>query len=353
VDVVFGTNAVLDIPSLVERVEQGERHVLAAPEDGPPVRSDEYLRPGSRRHAWVSIMRGCDNYCSYCVVPYVRGRQRSKGPEEVLEEVSRLAQQGVKEITLLGQNVNAYGKDLANDINFAGLLARLDTVNGLLRIRFTTSHPKDISEDLMRAIRVLHTVCEHLHLPAQSGSSRILQLMNRNYTAEDYLDKVRRLREFVPEISLTTDIIIGFPGETDEDFEATCSLVRQVQFDGAYVFKFSPRQGTAAAEYKDQVSKNIIKQRHHILLDLQKEISQECLNHLLHTIQVVLPEQLDPKRPGHLLGRTRGHRTASFPATQECIGHEVSVQISRIDGWTLVGEPLSAEENSRRHTLHN
>lgn len=354
VDIIFGTNAVHEILSFIERADRGERPVLSVPEDGPAVRSDEHLRPTDRRlHAWVSIMRGCDNYCSYCIVPYVRGPQRSKQPEEVLDEVTRLVQHGVKEITLLGQNVNAYGQDLDGRVGFAGLLARIDAVEGLLRIRFTTSHPKDISADLMHAIHDLPSVCEHLHLPVQSGSTRILRLMNRRYTAEEYLQKVARLYETVPGISLTTDVIIGFPGETEEDFEATRSLLQQAQFDGAYIFKFSQRQGTSAGRLADHVSKDIIRRRHQTLLNFQKEISRERLGRLAQSIQLVLPEHADPKRPGHLIGRTRGHRTAAFPGSQDFVGTEIPIRVTRLEGWTLIGKQLNTEEESSSFVSRN
>ncbi len=338
VDIVFGTNTIHEIVSLVQRAEQGERPLISAPEDGPALRSMENPSVSQRLHAWVSIMRGCDNYCTYCIVPYVRGPQRSKHPEDIVEEVEDLVQSGIKEITLLGQNVNAFGKDLGGDASFASLLRAIDRIPNLLRIRFTTSHPKDISEELMLAIRDVPSVCEHLHLPVQSGSARILRQMNRNYTAEEYLAKVEKLRQYVPEISLTTDVIVGFPGETEEDFQATRSLLEQVRFDGAYIFKFSPREGTAAAEMNGRVSRDVIKRRHRELLDFQKDISSDSLKQLLDSTQLVLPEKADPKREGHLLGRTRGHRTASFAAPQDFVGSEVAVRISRIAGWTLFGQ---------------
>jgi tRNA-2-methylthio-N6-dimethylallyladenosine synthase len=196
----------------------------------------------------------------------------------------------------------------------------------------------------MLAIRDLPTVCEHLHLPVQSGSSKILKLMNRRYTAEEYLDKVAKLRRFVPDISLTTDVIVGFPGETDEDFEETRALLAQVEFDGAYIFKYSPREGAAAARLGPGPGKDMIKRRHRALLDLQKVISRQRLAKLAGTLQVVLPEKPDPRRSGHLLGRTRGHRTAALPAQQRRIGKEIAVRISRIDGWTLIGEKVNAEQ---------
>ena len=343
VDIVFGTSAVHDIVSLVKRAERGERPVVATPDDGPAPSHGKQGTYRPRAHAWVSVMRGCDNYCSYCVVPYVRGPQRSKAPQQVVEEVNSLAESGVVEVTLLGQNVNSYGQDLHADISFGGLLERLQEIPGILRIRFTTSHPKDISIDLMRAVRDLPKVCEHVHLPVQSGSSRILKMMNRGYSSQDYLRKVEMLRELVPDISLTTDVIVGFPGETEEDLEQTRVLMGQAQFDGAYIFKYSTRPGTAAAQLGGKLDEHTIGQRHRALLEFQKEISLQRLNKLAHTTQSVLTEYGDAKRPAHLIGRTRGHRVASLPASLELIGKEIEIRVACIDGWTLVGERLETD----------
>jgi tRNA-2-methylthio-N6-dimethylallyladenosine synthase len=339
IDIVFGTNAILDIVPLIDRADSGERPIVATPDEGPDPRSDLASdRDNSRIHAWVSIMRGCDNYCSYCIVPYVRGPQRSKGLDEIVDEATALAHRGVVEITLLGQNVNSYGLDIESSVTFPHLLESLDVIPGLNRIRFTTSHPKDLSPGLMRAIRDLPTVCEHIHLPVQSGSTKILARMNRGYTSEEYLKKTSKLRELVPEISLTTDVIVGFPGETDEDFEQTRLLLERAQFDGAYIFKYSLRSGTAASEFAECVDPQTIIHRHRILLDCQKEISLDRLTNLVETTQSILPESVDEKRDGHLLGRTRGHRVASLQGTADLIGKECNVRISRLDGWTLIGE---------------
>jgi tRNA-2-methylthio-N6-dimethylallyladenosine synthase len=339
VDLVFGPNAVTEISSLVQRAKEGRRPVIAIPEDGESLRSDQVGSHRLRLHAWVSVMRGCDNYCSYCVVPYVRGPQRSKNPEEVEQQVRSLAEKGVVEVTLLGQNVNSYGLDLGVGVTFAQLLERLDAIPGIRRIRFTTSHPKDISVGLMHAIQRLPKVCEHIHLPVQSGSTRILELMNRRYTSDDYLRIVDQLRDLVPEISLTTDIIVGFPGESEEDFQKTRELVERVQFDGAYIFKYSNRPGTKAAQLAGALDDATITRRHRELLELQKGISQGRLKGLLNTVQSVLPDQVDSKRKGHLAGRTRGHRMASFRADNSSIGREIDISVDRLEGWTLLGKP--------------
>lgn len=341
VDVVFGTHAITNIASLLERVEQNGIPVVETPEDGPEPRTDIATdSDGGPIHAWVSIMRGCDNYCSYCVVPYVRGPQRSKRPEEVLDEMRMLADQGVVKVTLLGQNVNSYGQDLLPKTTFVELLQSLNEIPGIARIRFTTSHPKDLSIELMYAIRDLQKVCEHLHLPVQSGSSRILNLMNRGYSAEDYKAKVENLRTIVPDIGLTTDVIVGFPGETEEDFQQTRSLLSHVQFDGAYIFKYSTRPGTAAAMLDGELEQETIVHRHRKLLDLQKSISLSTLTTLVNTTQSVLPESYDSKRTGHVLGRTRARRVVSFPGNDDLIGTEVDVRIVNLEGWTLIGERL-------------
>jgi tRNA-2-methylthio-N6-dimethylallyladenosine synthase len=341
VDIVFGTHAVMDIVSLLEKAERNGRPVVQTPEDGPEPRTDVAIdSSGKRIHAWISIMRGCNNYCSYCVVPYVRGPQRSKHPTEVADEMRVLATNGIVEVTLLGQNVNSYGQDIRPATSFVELLRTLNEISGIARIRFTTSHPKDLSSELIHAIHDLERVCEHLHLPVQSGSSRILGLMNRGYDAEEYIKKVEQLRETVPDIGLTTDVIVGFPGETDDDFEQTRSLLERVRFDGAYIFKYSTRPGTAALKLDGEVERETIIHRHRTLLDFQKKISLSRLREAVNTIQPVLVEKDDSKRPGHVLGRTRGYRVVSFPGNHELIGREVDVRIADLGGWTLIGEKL-------------
>jgi tRNA-2-methylthio-N6-dimethylallyladenosine synthase len=342
-DIVFGPNAVADVVSLLKRVEHGERPVICVPEEGA-IPSSEIAAPSDRFriHAWVSAMRGCDNYCSYCVVPYVRGHQRSKAPAEIVGDVRSLASKGVVEVTLLGQNVNSYGQDLDSRVSFSRLLEMLNDVPGLLRIRFTTSHPKDISRKLMEGMRDLPKVCEHIHLPVQSGSSRILERMNRAYTSDEYLRKVDELREIVPGINLTTDIIVGFPGESDDDFGQTRSLVERVQFDGAYIFKYSSRPGTASERFEGKVGEQVIAQRHKELLEFQKSISMSRLEALVGSDQSVLAEDHDATREGHLKGRTRGYRVASFRGDSRQIGKEVTIHISRLSRWTLIDKNTKA-----------
>ncbi len=234
--------------------------------------------------------------------------------------------------------MNSYGQDLGARVSFAQLLEKLNDISGLLRIRFTTSHPKDISKDLMLAMRDLTKVCEHIHLPAQSGSSRVLARMNRGYSSDEYVRKVETLREIVPAIGLTTDIIVGFPGETEDDFKETHSLLERVQFDGAYIFKYSSRPGTAAERFEGKIDDKVIARRHKELLAFQKTISMRRLETLVNSVQSVLAENNDITRSGYVTGRTRGYRVASFPGVELHVGKEVSIQVSGVSRWTLVGK---------------
>jgi tRNA-2-methylthio-N6-dimethylallyladenosine synthase len=249
-----------------------------------------------------------------------------------------LAARGILEVTLLGQNVNSYGQDITPPTTFLALLESLNDIPGIARIRFTTSHPKDLSIDLMYALRDLGKVCEHLHLPVQSGSSRILERMNRGYSANEYIEKVETLKEIVPEIGLTTDVIVGFPGETEEDYRHTRSLLARVRFDGAYIFKYSRRPGTTAARLGSEVKQETIMHRQRDLLAFQKDISFQRLGELVGTTQSVLAEKTDTKRAGNVVGRTRGYRVVSLAGDEGVIGTEVDVRIIDLNGWTLIGE---------------
>ncbi|HHW15236.1 MAG TPA: tRNA (N6-isopentenyl adenosine(37)-C2)-methylthiotransferase MiaB, partial [Firmicutes bacterium] len=273
VDLIFGTHNLHELPAYLERVRQGERVVEVWDEGRQPVEGVPVRREGAL-HAWIDITYGCDNACAYCIVPTTRGRCRSRTPDRIVEEVKEAVQGGVREVTLLGQNVNAYGKDLEGAPDFAGLLWRLNGVEGLWRIRFTTSHPKDVSDSLIDALARAEKVCEHLHLPLQSGSDAVLARMNRGYTSEDYLRLVDRLRRAVPGLALTTDLIVGFPGETEADFQQTLELVDRIRFDAAFTFVYSPRPGTTAA-FMDQVDKEAKRDRITRLIALQEKCSAE------------------------------------------------------------------------------
>ena len=291
----------------------------------------------------VNIMFGCNNFCSYCIVPYVRGRERSRKPEEIVAEIKRLVADGVVEIMLLGQNVNSYGKNLEEPMTFAQLLREVNKIEGLKRIRFMTSHPKDLSEELIDAMRDCEKVCLHLHLPLQSGSSRILKLMNRRYTKEQYLDLVDRIRAKVPDVSLTTDIIVGFPGETEEDFLETMDVVRKVRYDSAFTFQYSRRTGTPAAAMEDQISVDVVKDRFDRLLAEVQEISREVTARHTYTVQEVLVESINEQDPSLVTGRMSNNTLVHFKGDASLIGTLQNVYLDECRGFYYMGTPV---ENS-------
>ncbi|MFO7942513.1 MAG: tRNA (N6-isopentenyl adenosine(37)-C2)-methylthiotransferase MiaB [Bacillota bacterium] len=304
VDLIFGTGDIHLVPQLLQRVLGGESPLIAVGDrdaerpEGLPRRRQAGVK------AWVPVIHGCENYCSYCVVPYVRGRERSRSPEDVVREVEDLVSDGVREVTLLGQNVNSYGKDLQRDIDFADLLQSLAEIERLKWIRYTTSHPRDFSHHMVDTVARLSSVCEHFHLPVQSGSDAILHRMNRGYDRAHYLDLVNYVREQIPEASITTDVIVGFPGETDEDFEQTLDLFRLVRFDGAFSFAYSPRPGTAAAKFPDQISPEVKKERLARLNELQYAIGLERNEERVGKVYEVLMEDPAPNHPGVYRART-------------------------------------------------
>ncbi|HPT61405.1 MAG TPA: tRNA (N6-isopentenyl adenosine(37)-C2)-methylthiotransferase MiaB [Bacillota bacterium] len=325
VRLVFGTHNIHELPELLEKAEEGQR-VLNVWEDkqeiveGLPAKRDQGVK------AFVNISYGCNNFCTYCIVPYTRGREKSRTPENIISEVRELAQNGYKEVTLLGQNVNSYGKDLGLD--FAALLEKVHEVEGIERIRFTTSHPKDLSDRLIAAFKNLPKLCEHLHLPVQAGSDRILKKMNRRYTREQYLELVAKLRDAVPGIALTTDIIVGFPGETEEDFLQTLDIVEKVRYDSAFTFIYSPRKGTPAAEMPDQVDEEVKKERIYRLIDLQNRVSGEINQEIVGSTVEVLVEGTSKTDPSRLTGKTRSNKTINFPGDVGLIGRTVQVEVT-------------------------
>ena len=296
--------------------------------------------PVKREAAWksgVNIMFGCNNFCSYCIVPYVRGRERSRDPKDILREIETLVRDGVIEVMLLGQNVNSYGKNLPEPVSFAQLLDAVCQIPGLERVRFMTSHPKDLSDELIAVMAKNPKVCRHLHLPVQSGSDRILKAMNRHYTKESYLALVERIRTAMPEISLTTDIIVGFPGETEEDFEETMDVVRRVRFDSAFTFIYSPRTGTPAAKMPDQVPQEVIKERFARLLDLVQSIgSRQSLRDVGRTMPALV-ESLDEATPGRVTGRLGNNVCVHFEGDESLIGHIVNVHLDEAHGFYYIG----------------
>ena len=288
---------------------------------------------------FVSIMRGCDNYCSYCVVPYVRGRERSRRAEAVLDEMKTLAALGARDVTLIGQNVNSY-RD--GDVDFSGLLRCADVVRGLLRIRFATSHPKDLTDELIAAVAELPRVCEHIHLPVQSGSDHILETMNRSYTREHYVRLVERIRSRIPGVAITTDLIVGFPGETPEDFDETLSLMREIAFDSAFMFRYSVRDGTAASRLPDDVPAAEKIARLENVIGLQKRIATERNESFVGKIVEILAEGPSERDPTMLFGRTRTGRTVVAPGPPELAGRLLTIRITGASAWTLRGERAAA-----------
>jgi len=293
--------------------------------------------------AWVQISQGCNCVCSYCIVPQTRGRERSRDPGELVDEVARLAGDGVREVTLLGQNVNSYGRDLPREkrITFAELLGRIDAVEGIERIRYTSPHPKDIREDVIRSHAELPALCEHIHLPLQSGSSRILKAMRRTYNRERYLDRVAQIREHVPDCALTTDIIVGFPGETEEDFAATLAVVDEVGFDGAFTFIYSPRRGTEAAALAGQVPDAVKRERMERLVPLVQRRARERAERFVGRVEEVLVEGPSRTDPSRLRGRNRHNKTVNFDGTA-APGELVEVEIAEATSTTLGGREVLA-----------
>ncbi|NSW89960.1 MAG: tRNA (N6-isopentenyl adenosine(37)-C2)-methylthiotransferase MiaB [Firmicutes bacterium] len=338
VDLVFGTHNLYRFPELLYSLLK-DRQVLVDVwnSEGSIIEGIPIVRKDGVK-AWVTIMYGCNNFCSYCIVPYVRGRERSRSMDDIVNEVKALVIQGYKEITLLGQNVNSYGKDLNNKSSFAELLYRINEIDGLERIRFMTSHPKDLSDSLIYAMKDCTKVCEHLHLPLQAGSSRILKEMNRRYTKDQYLELVKKVKENIPGISITTDIIVGFPGETDEDFMDTIDVIKKVEFDTAYTFLYSKRKGTPAAERDDQVPENIKKKRFDLLVEIQNRISRKINNSLVNQTVEILVEGPSKTNQEMYTGRTRTNKIVNFSGNKALVGNIVKVKINKALTWYLEGE---------------
>ena len=295
--------------------------------------------PVERKYSFksgVNIMFGCNNFCSYCIVPYVRGRERSREPKEIIREVERLAADGVVEIMLLGQNVNSYGKNLEQPMTFAQLLQEIEKVDGIERIRFMTSHPKDLSDELIQTMAESQKICHHLHLPLQSGSSRVLKEMNRRYDKEKYLELVDKIRKAIPDISLTTDIMVGFPGETEEDFQETLDVVKKANYDTAFTFIYSKRSGTPAAGMENQVPEDVVKDRFSRLLTLVQEKGRENSSRFQGTIQEILVED-ENREKGTLTGRTQHNLLVHFPGEKDLIGKYVKVSLDTCKGFYYFG----------------
>ncbi|MBB6216695.1 tRNA-2-methylthio-N6-dimethylallyladenosine synthase [Anaerosolibacter carboniphilus] len=337
VDLVFGTHNLHNFPQLLANCKQADSMLVEVwDEEGEVIEGVPVIRKYELK-TYVNIMYGCNNFCTYCIVPYTRGRERSRNPEDIIREIEALVAAGTKEVTLLGQNVNSYGKTLETPMEFADLLFEIDKISGLERVRFMTSHPKDLSPRLIEALRDCRTLCEHIHLPVQSGSSAILKKMNRHYTKEQYLDLVQRLRKAVPDISITTDIIVGFPGETEEDFLETLDLVQQVEYDAAFTFLYSVREGTPAAKYEEQVPDDIKHQRFNKLLDTLNGIVGRKNALLKDQTVEVLVEGESKSDSSKLMGRSRTNKLVNFSGSKDIIGKIVHVKITDPKTFSLNG----------------
>ena len=337
VDIIFGTHNIFRLAELIFRRLTEKKMVVDIWEGTDAIVED---LPVERKYPFksgVNIMFGCNNFCSYCIVPYVRGRERSRNPEDIIHEIEGLVADGVVEVMLLGQNVNSYGKTLEEPITFAELLRRVEQIDGLERIRFMTSHPKDLSDELIEVMKNSRKICKHLHLPVQSGSSRILKQMNRKYTKEQYLELVDKLRAAVPDISLTTDIIVGLPGETEEDFQETLDVVRRVRYDSAFTFIYSKRTGTPAAAMEDQVPEDVVKDRFDRLLKEVQDIAAQVVMRDEGTVQKVLVEEMDTHEPGYVTGRLSNNTVVHFQGDASLIGQIVDVSLDEARGFYFMG----------------
>lgn len=340
VDIIFGTHNIFKFAELIVTRFESQRMVIDIWKD-----TDKIVEnlPNDRKFSFksgVNIMFGCNNFCSYCIVPYVRGRERSRDPEAIISEIRQLVADGVVEVMLLGQNVNSYGKNLEHPITFAQLLERIEQIEGLERIRFMTSHPKDLSDELIEVMGKSKKICKHLHLPVQSGSSKILKKMNRHYTKEQYVALAKKIQERIPGVSFTTDIIVGFPGETEEDFKETLDVVREVGFDSAYTYVYSKRSGTPAASMEDQVDKDVIKDRFDRLLALLKETSAKNCKKKVGDIERVLIEEENTHEEGMLTGRLENNLLVHFKGCKEQIGTMADVKLVEEKGFYYMGEQI-------------
>ena len=343
VDLVFGTHNIFRFAELFYEMKNRDSQLVEIWEGTEQIVEE---LPTERNYSFksgVNIMFGCNNFCSYCIVPYVRGRERSREPEAIVNEVKSLVADGVTEVMLLGQNVNSYGKTLEHPITFAQLLQMVEAVPGLKRIRFMTSHPKDLSDELIEYMGKSKKVCHHLHLPMQSGSSRILKLMNRRYDKEKYLELVQKIRGAVPDISLTTDIIVGFPGETEEDFLETLDVVDKSDFDTAFTFIYSKRSGTPAAKMEDQVPEDVVKDRFDRLLSLVQEKGRMVSSRFQGTVQEVLVET-ESKEKGIFTGRTQYNLLVHFPGTSDMLGKYIQVRLDTCKGFYYLGTAVTEQE---------
>ena len=337
VDIWAGTHNLHDFSDLLHQAEQGNK-VAEVWQESKITQESIPLAEKGKLHASVNIMYGCDNFCSYCIVPHVRGRERSRKPGEIIQEIQDLVASGCREVTLLGQNVNSYGKGFLPTYDFADLLHQVDQIPNLLRIRFITSHPKDLSDKLIKTVAKGEKLCEHFHLPIQSGSNFILECMNRKYTREYYLSRVQKIRDLIPQASLTTDIIVGFPGESEEDFEQTLAIMKLARYSQAFTFIYSKRSGTIAANMENQIPLDVKKRRLQRLMSVQNLESLAWRQQMIGKTYQVLVEGPSKTNPLRLTGRTRGNELVVFSGGPEIMGSLVNVRIVEAGSWTLMGE---------------
>ena len=339
VDFIFSPSQINNVKEIVNTIKYGNKKYISC--ENTPEFSFNHIpvKRESKISAWIQIMRGCNNYCSYCVVPYTRGPEQSRGVSEILSEVKNLAKDKYKEMFLLGQNVNSYGKDLSQPVTFSELLELLNDINGIERIRFTTSHPKDFSFDLIKTIKKCNKICNHIHLPIQSGSSKILKMMNRKYDIDYYKNIIKEIRNNIDNIAITTDVMVGFPGETEEDFMDTLRAFKEIEFEEAYTFIYSNRENAIASLLPDQVPLQVKKERLWKLIDLQKEISTKINKKLEGEILEVLVDKKSKKHiENQFSGRTETNKTVVFTGKQDLLGKLVNVKIIKSSPWTLYGE---------------
>ena len=337
VDMVFGPSLHVQFPKMLSKVLQSREKIYDRNEildvvEGLPVLREEQGK------AWVTVMYGCNNFCTYCIVPHVRGRERSRKSADIISEVRALVKEGYRDITLLGQNVNSYGKDLEENIDFSDLLRMINDLPGEFWIRFVTSHPKDCTHKLIDTMRDCDKICNHLQLPVQSGSSEVLRSMNRKYTREDYLALINYAKEQIPDLAITSDIIVGFPGETEEQFEETISLIRQVEYDNLFTFIYSKRKGTPAAEMEDQIPPEVQQRRFQRLLDVQTPICKKKNLCYQDKIVKVFAETVSKTDDSMISGHTQSGKKVDFKASPDCIGKIVDVKITKAKTWFLQGE---------------
>ncbi|MFZ7120452.1 MAG: tRNA (N6-isopentenyl adenosine(37)-C2)-methylthiotransferase MiaB [Eubacteriaceae bacterium] len=337
VDLIFGTHNLHEFPELLSNYLEKREMIIDIWQEGKDIAENIPIERKFSFKAYVSIMNGCNNFCSYCIVPYTRGRERSRNPQNIINEVENLAKSGCKEITVLGQNVNSYGKTFDNPISFSSLLRSLCKINGIDRIRFMTSHPKDLSDELIETIKDEEKVCNHIHLPFQAGSSEILKKMNRKYTKKEYIDLVKKIKGTISGIAITTDIIVGFPGETDDDFIETLEVVKECKFDSSFTFLYSIRAGTPAENMEEQISENVKHERLNKLLEVQNEISKEINMTYKDKVVKVLVEGPSKNNDAILSGRTEKNKLINFIGDDKSIGNIVEVKITEVRTFSLKG----------------